>query len=280
MAETTAIAWTDHTFNPVRGCAKISPGCEHCYAAAMAKRNPAVLGEWGSDGTRVVASDAMWEQPLKWARRWRKRKAVDPDLRRKRVFCASMADWLEDRLEWLEPRRRLIDTIYDTYDALEWQLLTKRPENGARFLAPPTIKRLADAGVRIGVSVENQDYAHRITQLLEWWRGPNFVSVEPMLGPVDLERIAFPHSNGNLLFVGDEGGAEYAGAPRQMLGCVICGGESGHGFRPMQIQWARDLHDQCKRAGVPFFMKQDSGQYPGRQGRLPEDLWACKEFPG
>lgn len=90
MGENTKIQWCDHTFNPWRGCTQVSAGCAHCYAAAQAKRNPRVLGVWGTYGTRVVASEAMWREPSLWDRRARE------DGVRRRVFCASMADVFED----------------------------------------------------------------------------------------------------------------------------------------------------------------------------------------
>jgi protein gp37 len=110
MAENSAIEWTHHTFNPWRGCSKVSPGCAHCYAETMSKRNPATLGTWGDDGTRVVAAESYWRQPLKWDRQaalayrsWQQAIAearseydrVDAYVR-PRVFCASLADVFED----------------------------------------------------------------------------------------------------------------------------------------------------------------------------------------
>src|SRR5262249_10541241 len=117
--ENTRIAWTHHTLNPWRGCTKVSPGCTHCYAAELAKRNPAVLGRWGPGGPRVIASEAQWRNPLKWDR---KAKAAG---KRPRVFCASLADIFEARPELESPRARLFDLIAATPN-LDWLLLTKR----------------------------------------------------------------------------------------------------------------------------------------------------------
>lgn len=159
MASDTKIQWADMTFNPWRGCTKVSPGCANCYADAQSKRNPTVLGVWGPDGKRVVASEAMWREPLKWDREAAKAGV------RKKVFCASLADVFEDwrgpmhgphgeRLfhdsaspPWMElgagrevtmahVRDRLFDLIEETPN-LNWLLLTKRPENIA-----PTYDRL------------------------------------------------------------------------------------------------------------------------------------------
>src|SRR5262245_66670777 len=90
MAERTAIQWTTHTFNPWRGCSKVSPGCAHCYAETFAGRNPSVLGVWGPKGTRVLASKTMWSEPHRWNRQAEARGE------RARVFCASVADVFED----------------------------------------------------------------------------------------------------------------------------------------------------------------------------------------
>src|SRR5688572_29932027 len=111
-----------YTFNPWRGCAKVSPGCTHCYAETLSKRNPAVLGTWGKDGVRAIGSDAYWRQPLAWNR------AAKQAGERRRVFCASLADVFEDRPDLVGPRHRLVDLIQLTQH-LDWLLLTKRPEN-------------------------------------------------------------------------------------------------------------------------------------------------------
>lgn len=163
MGENTEISWATHTFNPWRGCAKVSPGCKHCYAERMSKRNPSALGTWGKDGVRVMASESYWRKPLKWGR-----EAVRPIAppERPRVFCASLADVFED---WNGPivnargetmhrgdawysdrafvpgdrvgmsiatlsdvRRRLFDLI-DATPNLIWLILSKRPENVRRL---------------------------------------------------------------------------------------------------------------------------------------------------
>lgn len=159
------IEWTTHTFNPWRGCTKVAAGCTHCYAEATSKRNPGTLGIWGPNGTRVVASEAMWKEPLKWNDRaeanqqwYATYRSVDAP--RPRVFCASLADVFEEwqgnvvsagkEQVYLDPqtwraasgkgratlddvRRRLFTLIDDTPN-LDWLLLTKRPENIRRML--------------------------------------------------------------------------------------------------------------------------------------------------
>jgi protein gp37 len=142
MGANSKIQWTNHTFNPWRGCSKVSAGCQHCYAEAMSRRNPAVLGEWGPKGTRVVAAEAMWRQPLKWDR-----DAQAAGVRA-RVFCASLADVFEDRADLETPRHELLRLI-DSTRSLDWLLLTKRPENVLRLIgqAWPIEKRRIIASV-------------------------------------------------------------------------------------------------------------------------------------
>ena len=171
MAEDTKIEWTDHTFNPWRGCTKVSAGCANCYAETLSKRNPGALGEWGPTGKRVVAAESYWQQPLRW------NLAAGKAGERRQVFCASLADVFEDwtgpvwrstntmefkhelcvchgcgrlksyvaychedcheerlprRATMADVRRRLFNLISITPN-LDWLLLTKRPENVLRM---------------------------------------------------------------------------------------------------------------------------------------------------
>ena len=124
MGANSKIEWCDSTFNPWRGCTKVSAGCANCYAETMSHRNPALLGTWGPKGTRVVASEAMWRQPLRWnaeAALAKERFITESILerysgpyQRPRVFCASLADVFEDRPELIEPRARLWRLILAT----------------------------------------------------------------------------------------------------------------------------------------------------------------------
>lgn len=266
MAENSGIQWTTHTFNPVRGCEKVSPGCDHCYAEAMSKRNPAVLGEWGSDGTRIVASESYWTAPEKWDR------AAAAAGERHRVFCASLADVFEDRPEWVRPRSRLFALI-DATPNLDWLLLTKRPENVARLMPPLVTQYVPEAGemsyvegvrpnVWLGTSVEDQQRAdERIPHLLRCPAAVRFLSVEPLLGPVDLTRwmprfVPWANAGGP-----DECCHGYAaGVPcpdcTPRLDWVIVGGESGPHSRPCEVAWVRSIVAQCQAAGVACFVKQ------------------------
>jgi protein gp37 len=287
MSKNSKIEWTDHTFNPWRGCTKVSPGCANCYAETLSKRNPALLGEWGAGKPRVLASDDMWRQPLKWDRvaaldleNWTRAvdaRTGDAGLKptRPRVFCASLADWLDDEvpIEWLA---RLMELIMRTPN-LDWLLLTKRPENwNGRILGalaevegikgdwpsrdPETqtggmlndwLGENPPANVWIGTTVEDQARAdERIPLLLSIPAKVRFLSCEPLLGVVDLR---IPELRG----VMDD--PRFGGNFRdfnEALHWVICGGESGPKARPMHPAWARSLRDQCYAAGVPFMFKQ------------------------
>lgn len=253
MGTETGIEWTHHTFNPWRGCTKVSPGCQHCYAETMSRRNPAVLGEWGPQGQRAIAAESYWRLPHKWNR------AAQEAGERRRVFCASLADWLEDHPELDAPRSRLLMTIQET-PHLDWLLLTKRPENwrlllersyGAGGLFPARtdawLRGMVPSNVWIGTSVEDQATAdERIPLLLDIPARVRFLSCEPLLGPVEL---------GLLGTVPKDISAQYT-LTHQMIHWIIAGGESGPHARPMHPQWARSLRDQCQQYGVPFFFKQ------------------------
>jgi len=274
MAENTKIEWTHHTFNPVRGCKKVSDGCKNCYAEKMSKRNPETLGVWGDDGVRAIAAESYWKQPVKWNR------DAEKDGERRRVFCASLADVFEDRPEWIEPRARLFDLIRQTPN-LDWLLLTKRPDNiihsiyqlpldfwpeETREMARNWLYGLPPKNVWLGTSVENQEQADkRIPELLKIPAAVRFLSCEPLLEPVDLLK-AFP-AMGCFSFkdVDETTGEVLAdGAGLADIHWVICGGESGPNARPMHPDWARRLRDQCKAANVPIFIKQMGSEYARR----------------
>lgn len=252
MGADTKIEWTHHTFNPWRGCAKVSPGCANCYAEALAKRT-GIHGTWGPNGERVVSSDAYWRQPLRWSR------AAAKAGERRRVFCASMADVFEDRPDLVEPRRRLMMLMLDT-PHLDWLLLTKRPENIARLMDWSVLGCFdADewpANAWIGATAEDQQRAdERIPHLLAVPAAVRFLSVEPLLGPVDLRPWLPPSVVVAMKYEHDTGRTWEQDHAR--INWAIVGGESGPGARPMHPAWARSVRDQCREAGVPFFFKQE-----------------------
>lgn len=253
MAEKTDIAWADSTFNPVIGCMKVSLGCDLCYAEDMMdKRYHRV--EWGqrktdttapSVGTRVRTSAQYWRQPHIWNRHFSAFQAKHG--RRQRVFCASLADVFDNQWdpEW---RRDLWQLIYETQH-LDWLLLTKRPENIEDML-PLHYWGEGWPNVWLGTTCENQEAYDKRWPILE--RIParvRFISYEPALGPLTIR--------------------EHDAKPSWL----ICGGESGRGYRDMPIAWANDIGWDCKAADVPFFMKQMAGLKP-----IPPALMV-REFP-
>lgn len=236
MGQDSKIAWTDHTFNPWWGCTPASTGCAHCYAAAFAKRT-------GQDcfgaSPRRFFGEKHWAEPLKWAKAARKAGV------RAKVFCASMADVFEDAPGLDEQRARLFDLIQRTPE-LDWLLLTKRADrmvqwfggaSGAGLEAPP-IRNLW-----LGVTVENQEAAEeRIPLLLQAPAAVRFLSCEPLVGEVDIAYVAF------------NGADSFGSMPG--IDWVIVGGESGANARAFYLEWARSIVGQCRRAGVPVFVKQ------------------------
>lgn len=272
MGEHTAISWTDHTMNPWIGCARVSLGCQRCYAEALTKRTG--MAEWGVNGTRMRTSTAYWRQPLKWDR------AAAAAGRPALVFCASLADVFEDRPDLVQPRADLFDLIAAT-PHLIWQLLTKRPENVER-LSP--LKWWSGergdwpANVWIGTTVEDQQRAdERIPLLLNIPAPVRFLSCEPMLGPVVL-RADWLGPNASVCQVQRPTSAESARAISAILRAVgrrlggryvdwvIVGGESGPGHRPLVLDDARALVGQLQAAGVPTWFKQVGGRTPTAGG--------------
>lgn len=268
MATNSKIEWTHHTFNPWRGCTKVSDGCKNCYAETMSKRNPRVLGIWGDNGTRVVASESMWREPVKWNAQaaaiqemWEHSEGPKGDRpERPRVFCASLADVCEDRHDLIEPRIRLKRLIEST-PHLEWLLLTKRPEQFLRLFYGP---EWWPKNIWVGTSCENQQTAdERIPHLLRVPAAVRFLSCEPLLGPIDLQSSrAFGGADGH--DVRQTGGGS--------VRWVIAGGESGSAARPCNIDWIRAIRDQCKAAGVACFVKQLGARIVTRNDR-------CTEWP-
>lgn len=260
MGRTTTINWTDATWNPWWGCVRVSPGCKFCYAETLAHRWG--LDVWGPTTPRRMMSAAYWRKPEQWDHQ------AAAEGRRVRVFCASMADVFEDRADLEEPRGRLWNLIQRTPN-LDWLLLTKRPENIMHLYPPewPTYDWGAHrppANVWLMTSTEDQERfrarAWRLAQIPAVVRG---LSVEPMLGPIDLS-VWGKH-----------------------IHWVICGGESGPGARPMSLEWARDLRDQCRALGIAFWFKQLGSVLArelGAEGKgealedIPEDL-RIRELP-
>jgi protein gp37 len=226
MAENSKIEWTDHTFNPWTGCTNVSPGCDHCYAESWSKRSGHV--KWGNN-PRKRTTEHYWKAPFIWQSKADEFMARHG--RRQRVFCASLADAFDNQAEksW---RADLFEVIRQTR-GLDWLLLTKRPQNIAKML-PPDWGDEGYPNVWLGFTAEDQ------TRFDQRWRHlaaipavVRFVSYEPAIGPLRL-----------------------AGLQGTRPDWLISGGESGHGARPMDPQWARDIVADCNALGIAAFHKQ------------------------
>jgi protein gp37 len=278
MGAVTGIQWTDSTMNGWLGCAKVGPGCDHCYAEA-ALDNRLRLVNWGHGQPRKHTSASYWEQPKRWNDtpffecahcHWRgtdrdRKKAfarhgkccLEMDLRpaRRRVFCSSLSDVFDNEVPQLW-RTQLFALIYDTPN-LDWLLLTKRIGNATRMMRedpPESIAREVGAGlpnVWIGATVVNQEEADRdIPKLLATPARLRFLSMEPLLGPVDLRLLEYSGARER------DGSGTVLTTRRRALDWVIVGGESGINARPLQLEWVRSLVQQCKAAGAPVHVKQ------------------------
>lgn len=260
MAENSNISWTTHTFNPWIGCSKVSAGCANCYAEQLMDKTYRKV-EWGPSGTRKRTSAANWKMPLKW-----NREAAESG-ERPRVFCASLADVFEHREE-LQPWRDDLWRLIEMCPNLDWLLLTKRPANVMHFVP----YRWCNKGgwpenVWMGASAENQlQFDARAPHLCRIPAKVRFVSAEPML-----ESFRMHHEFDGLCvrnWLCDDG-----------IHWVIVGGESGANRRDCGVDAIVNVARQCEAAGVPCFVKQDCAMRPGQQGRIPDDVWAIKQFP-
>lgn len=272
MGVKTGIEWADSTWNPWRGCTKVSAGCANCYAETLSRQNPDVLGRWGRGEPRVLAKN--WLEPAKWDRKHAAERAgiardfsgLSRPPRRLRVF-PSLCDWLDDEVpvRWLAQFLGLIRRTPN----LDWLLLTKRPGDFHQRLlqalhycqdtlpldpkeeiwpsVAPFIRAWLDChfpdNVWIGTSVENDEWAEkRIPLLREIPAAVRFLSIEPILGPVNLPYACFD-------------GAEAVGR-MEGINWVIIGGESGPGARPTRVEWFRTIIEDCRKADVACYVKQ------------------------
>jgi len=272
MSENTKIEWCDHTFNPWIGCTQVGPGCDNCYAKAEFddRRHRAV---WGAGQPR--SRTKTWGDPVKW------NKQADAFFaahgRRQQVFCASLADVFDNEVDsaWRDDLFALIASTPN----LDWLLLTKRIGNVGNMLPVPFDFDKHYPNVWLGATIVNQAEADRdIPKLLAVPAAQRFLSMEPLLGPVDLTNVSPPTVEGQIW----HGIDTITSANRDLRGCidwVIVGGESGPNARPMHPDWARSLRDQCQAAGVPFLFKQWGEWTPGenverQRGTIPiASLW-------
>ena len=230
--QNTKIEWAHDTLNWWWGCAKVSPACEHCYAEMMCKLFGQGRAVWGATGKRWIRENAVRDA--------HKILRLAETGERRRVFVNSMSDTFEEHPGLTEAR---IDALgfMAAYSAVNWLLLTKRPEN-VRRMVPTAWLDDWPAHVWIGTTVEDQKRAdERIPVLLSIPAKVRFLSCEPLLGPVTINSI---------------GGDVLESELNEGVDWIICGGESGAGARPMHLDWARSLRDQCQAGGVPFFFKQ------------------------
>jgi protein gp37 len=233
MASTsTTIEWTDKTWNPTTGCNKVSPGCKHCYAETITKRFHTNF----PNGFRFTMHPERLNEPLKWRK---------PS----RVFVNSMSDLFHENM----PISFLtqIFEVMQKADQHVFQILTKRHE---RLVELAPLLPWPD-NVWMGVSVENQKYAHRVDYLRQVPAKVRFLSCEPLLGPLELDLTG--------------------------IHWVITGGESGPKHRPIKEEWVRSIRDQCHLEGVAFFHKQWGGARPKSNGRLLDgELHDAMPAPG
>jgi protein gp37 len=274
------IEWTDYTFNPWIGCTKVSNGCKHCYAETLMDERYKKV-QWGPKGVRLRTSPTYWRQPFKWNRE------AEAKRERARVFCASLADVFEGpetmpEGSWpvvLEARNELWDLIHNT-PWLDWQILTKRPENVNPWLKSLLGPQTPPPNMWIGTSVEDQKEADdRIPHLLKCPAVVRFLSCEPLLGPVKVNFGYWWREGCGRHGVTDEMIPSLGRRACQLdIDCLYCnqlpgtdqrihwlisGGESGKNARPAHPDWFRSLRDQCQAAGVPYFFKQWGEWAPG-----------------
>jgi protein gp37 len=242
MGDKSAIEWTDATWNPVTGCTEVSAGCDHCYARTLAERLQKMGNPKYGDGFAVRLHESALYLPLRWEKP-------------RRVFVNSMSDAFH-----VEVPRDFLDAMFTVMlmsPRHTFQVLTKRPQRAANYLNRRgeryAVRPWPIPNVWVGTSVEDARVMHRIHALKRAPAAIRFLSCEPLLGPLpDL--------------------------PLDGIQWVIAGGESGRGHRPIEAEWVREIRDQCRRAGVPFFFKQWGGLTPKSGGRLLDGrTW--DEFP-
>jgi protein gp37 len=227
MSSKSKIEWTEATWNPLTGCTKVSPGCKHCYAERLAIRLQAMGNPNYANGFQLTLHPHALEQPLRWKK---------PRM----IFVNSMSDLFHKDVPW-----SFIEQVFDVMRQASWhtfQVLTKRSER--LFELNEDIDW--PQNVWMGVSVETEKYLFRVDHLKQTHAYVKFLSLEPLLGPLQALDLA---------------GVDW----------VIVGGESGPGARPIKQEWVTSIRDQCLGANVPFFFKQWGGTNKKRNGRMLED---------
>ncbi|MFA6597359.1 MAG: phage Gp37/Gp68 family protein [Ignavibacteriaceae bacterium] len=224
MALKSSIEWTESTWNPITGCTKISPGCKFCYAERMAKRLKAMGSANYENGFKLTLQDHVVELPLTWKK---------PQT----IFVNSMSDLFHKNVPF-----EFIQRIFEVMNKAYWhkfQVLTKRSD----ILLKYNSKLNWTENIWMGVSVENDDYTYRINDLRNTDAKTKFLSIEPLIGPINILDLT-------------------------NIDWVIVGGESGPGARPVKEEWVIDIKDKCIDQNVPFFFKQWGGVQKKKAGRL------------
>lgn len=259
----TKIQWADETWNPITGCSKISDGCKNCYAERMAKRLAGRFGYPADEPFRPTLHPDRLNDPRKWKKH-------------RRVFVCSMSDLFHEEVpnEWRIKVFNAMATDIFLPCKHTYLILTKRPENMKRFFDLNT--KVGDPvpwpNVWLGVTAENQEqYDKRIPLLLQIPAAVRFVSIEPMLGPIDVKKWLFHDDCDHYDCDGDC--PVGLNPPFAGIDWVICGGESGPGARPVHPDWVRSLRDQCQAAGVPFFFKQWGEWITKDKSRPNDEIW-------
>jgi protein gp37 len=277
MGRNSNIEWTHHTFNGWEGCQKVGPGCDHCYAETRDARFGG--GHWGPHAERRRTSVKNWNQPIRW-----NRLAAEAG-ERHRVFCSSLSDVMDNHASVLPEWRQDLAALILATPNLDWLLLTKRVGNAEAMLrvmfpdgVPPNLW--------LGATIVNQEEANRdIPKLLRVKKDLGisivFLSMEPLLGPVDLRnlsRILAPGLGEDTDALTGETAQQssiFGGMPLlhndadpdeetfgESVDWVIVGGESGPEARPMNIAWARAIRDQCVATRTPYLFKQWGEWFP------------------
>jgi protein gp37 len=228
MSGRTPIEWTESTWNPVTGCTKISAGCDNCYAERFSERFRGTPGHPFENGFDLTLRPQRLDQPLSWRR---------PRM----IFVNSMSDLFHKQVPF-----SFLDRAFDTMERAHWhkfQILTKRSSRLRDYVNARYADGPAPQHIWLGTSIEDGSKKSRARHIQATKASVRFLSIEPLLGrigKIDLQGIHW----------------------------VIVGGESGPRARPMLVEWAREVRDQCKAAKVPFFFKQWGGLRPKSGGRL------------
>ena len=226
MSHLSNIEWTESTWNPTTGCTKISPGCKNCYAEKFSLRLKALGHRNYTNGFKVTTHEHALDIPKKWKKP-------------RTIFVNSMSDLFHEDVP--------VDFIHKVFDVMsnterhQYQILTKRSERLVELSPLLTWPK----NIWMGVSVENNDYTFRISHLKSCGAAIKFLSLEPLIGPIE---------NINL----------------DGIDWVIVGGESGKGARPIDKTWVTRIRDECLASGTPFFFKQWGGVNKKKNGRKLE----------